>query len=123
MVAVEHPIEFGPRRAAMVGEGGVGRVGAAALVGADAKVEVPGPEVDREVAVEQGNADAQLNLGGMYRYGHGIPKDYVMAYMWLNLAAAKGNASARINLDNLEKEMTPDQIAEAQRLASEFTRR
>jgi hypothetical protein len=43
--------------------------------------------------------------------------------MWLNLAAAKGNASARINLDNLEKEMTPDQIAEAQRLASEFTRR
>jgi hypothetical protein len=71
-------------------------------------------------AVEQGNADAQLNLGGMYRYGNGIPKDYVMAYMWLNLAAAKGNASARINLDNLEKEMTREQIAEAQRLAREW---
>jgi len=43
---------------------------------------------------EQGLADAQSNLGWMYEYGEGVPKDYVQAYMWLNLAAAQGEEDA-----------------------------
>jgi hypothetical protein len=43
---------------------------------------------------EQGLADAQTNLGLMYEYGEGVPKDYVQAYMWLNLAAAQGEEDA-----------------------------
>ncbi len=39
---------------------------------------------------EQGDADAQSNLGVMYDNGQGMPQDYVQAYMWLNLAAAQG---------------------------------
>jgi len=74
-------------------------------------------------AVEQGNADAQLNLGGMYRYGNGIPKDYVMAYMWLNLAASQGDDVVRAGREMFERSMTPEQVAEAQRLTREWKSR
>jgi TPR repeat protein len=40
------------------------------------------------LAADQGDADAQFNLGFMYASGQGVPKDYVLAYMWRNLAAA-----------------------------------
>ncbi len=38
-------------------------------------------------AAEQGNALAQSNLGATYHNGEGVPQDYVLAHMWLNLAA------------------------------------
>ncbi len=31
---------------------------------------------------EQGNADAQFNLGIMYYTGKGVPQDYVQALLW-----------------------------------------
>ncbi len=38
---------------------------------------------------EQGNAEAQYNLGYMYGEGLGVPQDdYVQAHMWLNIAAS-----------------------------------
>ena len=37
-------------------------------------------------AAEQGVAEAQYNLGHMYRMGFGVPQDYVLAHMWYNLA-------------------------------------
>jgi hypothetical protein len=40
--------------------------------------------------------------------------------MWLNLAASKGDDKSREIRDQLAKIMTPDQIAEAQRLAREW---
>ena len=70
---------------------------------------------------EQGIARAQSNLGSMYEYGEGVPQDDVQARMWLNLAAAQGDELARINRDRLTKQMTPVQLAEAQRLAREWT--
>jgi TPR repeat protein len=74
-------------------------------------------------AAEQGDADAQNNLGVMYRMGHGVPQDYVEAYKWYNLAAAQGETNAVENRDRIASDMTPDQIAEAQQLAREFTPR
>ncbi len=56
----------------------------------------------------------------MYEEGKGVPKDYVMAYMWFNLAAAQGNGGAIIFRDTLGKNLTLEQIAEAQRLSREF---
>ncbi len=41
--------------------------------------------------------------------------------MWTTLAAAQGNELAAQGLEILEKEMTPAQLAEAQRLAREWT--
>jgi hypothetical protein len=52
-----------------------------------------------------------------------VKKDNVQAYMWLSLAAAKGDEradDARINLASAERFLTPEQVAEAQRLAQEF---
>ncbi len=60
-------------------------------------------------------------LGLMYWWGEcGVPQDLVTAHMWFNLAAAQDNPVARINLDAVAKEMSPAQIAEAQRLAREW---
>ena len=47
---------------------------------------------------EQGNPDAQYNLGIMYRHGEGVTQDYKEAIKWLKLAAEQGNASAQSNL-------------------------
>ena len=63
---------------------------------------------------------AQYNLGHSYANGDGLPKDYVEAYKWINLASAQGDKSARHGLGFLEQRMTPDQIAEAQQLTHEF---
>jgi TPR repeat protein len=37
------------------------------------------------ILAEQGNADAQSNLGFMYSNGHGVPQDYAQAMKWLSL--------------------------------------
>ena len=74
-------------------------------------------------AAEQGFAPAQNTLGLCYSKGKGVPKDYVEAYKWFNLAVAKGGDLAndiRINLAMAERSLTPEQIAEAQRLTREF---
>jgi hypothetical protein len=73
------------------------------------------------LAADQGDATAQYNLGLMYANGQGVPQDYVAAHMWLNLAAAQGNANASESRDIVANRMTPEQIAEAQRLAREWT--
>ncbi len=74
---------------------------------------------------EHGHADAQHNLGVMHRSSQGVPQDYVQAHMWFNVAAARllpgEGFNAAIQERNLVADlMTPDQIAEAQKLASEW---
>jgi TPR repeat protein len=49
----------------------------------------------------QGNADAQHNLGLMYRNGHGVPQNYAEAVRWYRLAADQGNAIAQSNLGRM----------------------
>jgi TPR repeat protein len=71
-------------------------------------------------AAEQGYAAAQHNLGKMYWNGHGVPEDFVQSYKWLNLAAAQGNETAKEGRDALRTLMTLSQVAEAQRMSSEF---
>jgi len=71
-------------------------------------------------AAEQGDAYAQSNLGVMYETGQGVVQDYVQAHTWYNLAASQGLDIARKNRDIIEQRMTPQQIAEAQRLAREW---
>jgi len=71
-------------------------------------------------AAEQGYAAAQFNLGVMYDIGDGVPKDNVEAYKWFNLAAANGYERAGTHRGILERQMTAEQIADAQRLSREF---
>jgi len=72
------------------------------------------------LAAEQGHEFAQQDLGSMHENGRGVPKDYVLAYMWSNLAAAQGNIPAGLRRDRLEQQMTREQIAEAQRMSREW---
>ena len=69
------------------------------------------------LAAQRGNVHAQNMLGRMYDNGQGVVQDYVKAHSWYNLAASKGQPSAFSNLDIVAKRMTPQQIAEAQKLA------
>ncbi len=72
-------------------------------------------------AAEQGDAGAQYCIGFLYYIGDGVAKDYVQAYKWLNVSAGQGIGEASALRDNLENsKMTPEQIAEGQRLAREF---
>ncbi len=72
-------------------------------------------------AADQGLVEAQTILGLMYVKGQGVAQSYLLAHMWLNLAAAQGEAGALADRDQLARMMTPAQIAEAQRLAQERT--
>ena len=76
-----------------------------------------------QLAAEQGNARAQNNLGYMYATGKGVPQDYVLAHMWYNQAGANGIELGIENRNRLAKSMTGTQVAEAQQLASEWTKR
>ena len=69
------------------------------------------------LAADQGNATAQNNLGLMYANGEGVLKDSVLAHMWFNIAGANGNEAARKRRDNLERDMTRDEITRATELA------
>jgi len=71
------------------------------------------------LAAVQGHALGQVKLGLMYRRGFGVVQDYVLAQMWFNLGAVSGDADAVQNRDIITKEMTPQQIGEAQKMARE----
>ena len=71
-------------------------------------------------AAEQNHAHAQLNLGVCYYTGLGVAKDYMQAYKWLLLAAAQGEEQAREQAATMEVRMTPEQVAEGQKLARDF---
>jgi len=74
-------------------------------------------------AAEQGIAFAQFSLGTMYHNGKGVTRDYVLSYKWFNRSASGGDETARKALDSLEKVMTPEQIAEAQKISREFKKK
>ena len=71
-------------------------------------------------AAEQGGTRGQALLGLMYYNGKGVQQDYVEAHKWTNLAAVQGFKGAGKVRDAMARRMTPDQIAEAQRLAREW---
>jgi TPR repeat protein len=71
-------------------------------------------------AAARGDAFAQSALGDMYQRGRGVPQDYVLAYMWFNLAAAQSHDGAAAGRNAIAAEMTPEQIAEGQKMTREW---
>ena len=57
----------------------------------------------------------------MFVAGRGVPKDLVQAHAWTQVYIANGNEAAKPGLVKLGAEMTPDQIAAAEKLAREIT--
>jgi TPR repeat protein len=97
-------------------------------------------------SANQGYVAGQYRLGLLYRKGKFLPQDAVLAHMWFNLAAEQ-EGTGRFDIDprwrlrereieivsveqhakwarqsqyEIARTMTPDQIAEAQRLAQEW---
>ena len=71
-------------------------------------------------SAEQGFPPAQYMLDLMYGKGQGVPQDYVLAYMWFNLAGSFGAQLGNKHRDALAPRMTSGQIAEAQKFSREW---
>jgi TPR repeat protein len=70
-------------------------------------------------AAVQGYASAQVTLASMYQAGDGVPRNPVAAYVWYSAAAAEGHAAAEASRIRLGQELSPDQLAEANRRIAE----
>lgn len=68
---------------------------------------------------EQGDPDAQYAMGLIYAEGRGLPQDEARAFMWLTLAAERGDEDALLLRHRVVMQMRDDQFDEAQRLLSQ----
>lgn len=59
-------------------------------------------------------------LGVAYEYGDGVPEYKAEAVKWLNFTTAKNHEDAKKVKVLLSKKMTPEQIAEAQKLSTQW---
>ena len=75
------------------------------------------------LAAAQGHAAAQFNLGGMYMDGQGVTQDLARAYMWFALGAGAGYAGAATNRNSIARQMSANQIAQAQEMARDCQQR
>jgi hypothetical protein len=71
-------------------------------------------------AANLGQKESQLVIGELFEAGRGVTQDYVQAHMWYNLAAAAGVSGAEDRRNALATKMTPEQLSEAQKLASQW---
>jgi TPR repeat protein len=69
---------------------------------------------------EQGNRDAQLELGILYEFGYRMPDNLVPALAWYLRAAEQGNEQAAKRRDALMASMKPSEVEEAKKLAAEI---
>lgn len=69
---------------------------------------------------EHDDANRCFQLGIGYSTGKDAPYDLVLAHKWFNAAAMQGSKEAAGWRAELAREMTPAQVAEAQRLAREW---
>jgi len=82
--------------------------------GSAAERDLPAAARLYAAAAEKGHTAAMANLGVLYLKGWGVPQDYVLGYMWINLSGLPDAARLR---DALAKQMTAAQINEAQALS------
>lgn len=74
-------------------------------------------------SAEQGNTEAQLEMGILYEFGFNMPKNNVTALAWYLRAAAQGDELAVKRRDQLKSQMSTDEIAAADKLSSELLTR
>ena len=75
------------------------------------------------LASEQGSPQAQHNMAYIYYNGQGVKIDKVYAHMWASIASSNGFVNSKDLLEAFNKEMTPSQIQEAQRLTEECVKK
>ena len=84
------------------------------------------PQSDEEalkwysLAAEQGVTPAQINVGRMYAGGFGAVQNKVQGHKWFSIAAELGDKDAIFNRDILAATMSAEEIAESNRLKTEW---
>jgi TPR repeat protein len=73
-------------------------------------------------SIGEASEDMFFRLGMMYSTGGEVPTDYVSAHKWFNLAAMRGNAEAVRLRREISVQMTPVEVALAQRAARDWLR-
>lgn len=69
---------------------------------------------------QQMNGEMLFELGMSYASGRDVPEDLVSAHKWFNLAALRGCREAVSHRKEISEQMSPADIAEAQRAAREW---
>ena len=73
------------------------------------------------LATSQGHRNAAANLGRIYGFGHEpVDRNNVEAYKWYAVAATLGDREVPYKIKMISKEMTAEEIAEAERRAREW---
>ena len=80
-----------------------------------------------QMAAERGHFKGQYALAELYTRGVGGPPDLVQAYAWFSVAAAQDtggefNVRAKRGKAHVKGQMTPQEIAEGDRLAAQWAR-
>jgi TPR repeat protein len=75
------------------------------------------------MAVAQPSPESFFELGLIYSTGREVAADLIAAHKWFNLAAVKGNRAAASYRQELAREMSASDVAEAQRAAREWLSR
>lgn len=71
------------------------------------------------LAAERGNRDAPNNIGVLHMIGLGVPRSFAKAHTWFTIAGAR-DSEAISNKNFVKRRLSPEQLAESQRLASEW---
>jgi TPR repeat protein len=71
---------------------------------------------------EKGNSDAQYYMGVMFANGQGVKRNYIVAYAWYSVAAEEQDM-AEENRDDIEVTLSEPQLAQAKKLAREYTQK
>ena len=72
------------------------------------------------MSADQGLAIAQYSVGQMYALGEGVTQNLVEAYAWYSVAATGGYKSGVQNRDTVASKLTPEQLLEGQKRATEL---
>ena len=70
------------------------------------------------VAARRGNPEGMLEYGRLFRDGIGVEKDPLRAYVWFNRASAARNLDAVRERELIIRQLSPEQLAQAQKLSS-----
>ena len=74
-------------------------------------------QIEAQMMASNNGKETLYNLGMMYCIGRDVDVDLVSAHKWLNLAALRGSKQAKEVRSEISAEMSPLEIAEAQRQA------
>jgi TPR repeat protein len=89
------------------------RLGEIAISGNDGAPNFASGRALLLAAAQKGDARAALDYGRVLRLGIGGPADPVGAYAWLEIAALRGNAQARIERNQLLPSLSSEQQSQA----------